>query len=142
MVIRVTHDTVFVDTSFWIALLTSGDQNYHAAQDFDMRGLRIVTSELVLAELLNYFANKDVHFKQFVVDYIVALQSRSDIKIVALRDTNFAQAFADYQKFLDQKWGLVDCASFAIMRKLNIDTALTFDADFKQAGFKRAPEWP
>ena len=30
----------------------------------------------------------------------------------------------------------VDCSSFAIMREQGIDTALTFDEDFRKAGFR------
>ena len=31
---------------------------------------------------------------------------------------------------------LVDCVSFVVMRELNVDTALAFDADFEREGFK------
>ena len=40
-----------------------------------------------------------------------------------------------YEKFNDKDWGLVDCVSFAVMLEREIFEVLTFDDDFKQAGF-------
>jgi predicted nucleic acid-binding protein len=37
----------------------------------------------------------------------------------------------------DKGWGLVDCASFAVMQDLGITEAFTDDRHFKQAGFRR-----
>lgn len=38
---------------------------------------------------------------------------------------------------LDKAWSLVDCSSFVIMQKLDIQEALTTDQHFGQAGFIR-----
>ena len=35
---------------------------------------------------------------------------------------------------------LVDCVSFVVMRKLEVGSALAFDADFQREGFARYPE--
>ena len=35
----------------------------------------------------------------------------------------------------DKEWSLVDCASFVVMDKQNISTALTGDRHFKERGF-------
>jgi uncharacterized protein len=47
----------------------------------------------------------------------------------------FADAFKLYQDRPDKDWSLTDCSSFLIMRRYGIDSALTHDKHFKQAGF-------
>jgi predicted nucleic acid-binding protein len=39
-------------------------------------------------------------------------------------------------QFADQRIGLTDCVSFAIMRRHKIRTAFTFDRHFRLAGFR------
>jgi len=43
---------------------------------------------------------------------------------------------ADFGKYKDKEWGLVDCISFVVMREKHIINALTSDEHFGQAGFK------
>jgi len=38
-----------------------------------------------------------------------------------------------------KKLSLVDCISFHVMRRLDIDTAFTFDGDFEDQGFAVLP---
>ena len=47
----------------------------------------------------------------------------------------FDKGLEIYEKFDDKDWGLVDCVSFAVMWEREIFEVLTFDDDFKQAGF-------
>jgi len=37
--------------------------------------------------------------------------------------------------FADKEWGITDCYSFAVMRSLGVNAALTADHHFEQAGF-------
>jgi predicted nucleic acid-binding protein len=47
------------------------------------------------------------------------------------------RAVEQYRRFSDKTWGLVDCASFVVMRERGITEAFTSDYHFEQAGFKR-----
>ena len=51
---------VFADTGYWIALLNPHDELHECAQQVSksLAPVRIVTSEMVLVELLNYFAGR------------------------------------------------------------------------------------
>jgi hypothetical protein len=62
---------------------------------------------------------------------------QSGVEIVAVRDEHFQQGCDLYARRKDKDWSLTDCISFVIMREYGIDSALTSDEDFEQAGFKR-----
>ena len=47
-----------------------------------------------------------------------------------------SRALSEYSQHADKSWGLVDCASFLVMRDLGISEAFTSDSHFEQAGFK------
>jgi predicted nucleic acid-binding protein len=42
-------------------------------------------------------------------------------------------------QFSDKRLSLTDCASFELMHRLGIDTAFTFDRDFRDCGFRMVP---
>lgn len=39
----------------------------------------------------------------------------------------------------DKEWSLTDCTSFVVMQDRGLTYAMTFDRDFKQAGFLTMP---
>ena len=47
------------------------------------------------------------------------------------------KALSFYDRREDKTWGLVDCASFAVMEDLGVTEAFTDDRHFEQAGFRR-----
>lgn len=63
------------------------------------------------------------------------LRTSKNTEIVEISTSLFVKGFETYQKYDDKDWGLVDCISFVVMRESGVMEALTFDGDFKQAGF-------
>jgi hypothetical protein len=51
---------IFADTFYWIALANPTDAFHHAAKTFDLKwpNAALVTTDEVLSEFLNYFADK------------------------------------------------------------------------------------
>jgi predicted nucleic acid-binding protein len=41
--------------------------------------------------------------------------------------------------YTDKEWSLADAISFAVMQRLRIDIAFSFDSDFRQYGFVVVP---
>lgn len=130
---------VFVDTSYWVGLFSQNDQHHDDAKKIsaELKKMRVVTTELVLTEFLNAMSNKGASLRSAAVKIVKGL--RHSAQVVDYNQTLFIPAFSDYEKFADKDWGLVDCTSFILMREKKIDTAVTFDGDFKQAGFQTIP---
>ncbi len=53
--------------------------------------------------------------------------------------TLFQEGWRLFQRHRDKRYSLTDCISFAVMKRLKIKTALTFDRHFLQAGFEKKP---
>lgn len=129
--------TVFVDAGYWIALLNPSDDLHHHAKAISnaMAPFNMITSEMVLTEVLNSFSRKDASFKKSTVGLIQDIRNDPTINVVSQSGELFRVAFELYRQRLDQAWSHTDCASFCIMQQRNITAALTHDRHFEQAGF-------
>lgn len=128
---------VFVDTGFWSARLNPHDQLHSRASSVaaTLGSARLVTSDLVLTELLNSFARAGEQLRGVAVALVRTLQAAADVDIVRLSPELFQAAVLLYADRQDKRWGLTDCTSFLIMRSRRIEQALTHDHHFEQAGF-------
>ena len=128
---------VFADTFYWFALLIRTDPWHEIAAllSLELAGVRVFTTEMVLAELLNGVSRLGPYHRSLATAEVIRLRSNPDVEIVAQSEKQFQDAFEYYHSRLDQSWGLTDCASFLVMRENGITHALTADRDFAQAGF-------
>jgi len=128
---------VFADTGYWIALLNPRDQLHAKAVGATQRlsGPRILTSEMVLAEVLNSFSDAGP-LRRAVASMVERLRSNRDVSIVPQTPEQFAGALQRYKQAADKTCSLTDCASFEVMEAEQIQTALTHDQHFAQAGFE------
>ena len=126
---------IFIDTLFVVALINPRDQ-YHAIASMlatDYEGYPLLTTDCVLLEIGNALAR---NFKAQSIEIVDDFITSTEVKIVHLNPQIFDKAYQIYKKYKDKEWGLVDCVSFIAMQEENVDTALTFDQHFIQAGFK------
>jgi hypothetical protein len=129
---------VFVDTSFVIALINDKDQYHAAAQKLADKYLRknLITTDAILLEIGNALAK---NFRMEAIETIKTLRNSPKTIVIEitgdLLENLFEKGFEIYEKYDDKDWGLVDCISFALMWQREISEVLTFDDDFKQAGF-------
>lgn len=137
MEVMADNRVVFVDTNYWIALLLPKDNNHVSANNLKstLFSAKMVTSELVLAEFLNFFSKKG-HFRTVAHKAVVALRQHPNIVIVSFAETPFDEAFDQYGSYPDKEWSLVDCSSFCLMRKRSISSAASYDKHFQQSGFE------
>ncbi len=131
-------DGVFLDTSGWIALLDEDDELHaQAATQLDeiVAARRpVFTTDWVIAETGNGVARVGVRrrFASAVDRFLASPKGR----LVRVDRELFQEALGLYDRTSDKSWGLVDCASFVVMRRENIFDALTADRHFPQAGFR------
>ena len=129
--------SVFADTGYRIALVNPRDQDHSRAVEVaaTLRGIRIVTSEWVLFELLNGVAESGHHLRSAAANTVSTLKTVPGSIVDCQSENIFSRALKLYSERIDKQWSLTDCASFLIMEKLGIDSALTADHHFQQAGF-------
>ncbi len=108
---------VFLDTNGWLALLNSSDALHAAASsvwsDLLRRGSTIFLTDWIIAETGNGLArtNARTHFPN-----AVALIRESPRARLISVSASLQAALDLYGSRPDKTWGLVDCASFLVIR--------------------------
>lgn len=129
---------IFADTWFWVALINKRDNCHELAirtnrSIAERGGVKIVTSEPILAELLNYFSKRGAFWRERALQGVRSIQARA---IVVSQDTrHFERSLSIYERFADKDCSLTDCSSFVIMWDRCIQHVITDDQDFERVGF-------
>jgi uncharacterized protein len=128
---------VFADTGYWVALLNPQDELHQKARELSNQidSLYIVTSEMVLAEILNDFSKRGEFLRRGAIELIENLYTHPNVTIVKQSSSQFQEGFLLYKQRRDKKWSITDCVSFKIMEEYQITEALAYDKHFEQAGF-------
>jgi predicted nucleic acid-binding protein len=133
--------SLFLDTSYLIAVESADDQHHKAASAHWANLLkspcRLVTSSYVLVEVVTLLNNRRSHSK--AVELGNNLLSSRLFNVVHVNEELFYAAWRYFQKHKDKRYSLTDCVSFLLMKKLGITEALTFDRHFVQSGFVKLP---
>jgi predicted nucleic acid-binding protein len=127
---------VFADTGYWIALVNPRDDLHTVAAAAGRRlgNAPIVTSELVLVELLNSLAAWGTYWRRTVIEFAGRLQQNAQVTIEPQTHGLFVDDLRRYRDRDDKGYRLTDCASMVIMEHLGIREALTGDHHFQQEG--------
>jgi len=127
---------IFVDTSFFKSIIDPDDDFHQKADEISQKlGKEVlVVSNFILDEsytLLRVRCGLDMVKK--LREYLFS--GNQEIKIVRVQVQDEAKA---WEWFLNPWKGLsyTDCTSFAVMKRLNLESVATFDKHFSQAGFK------
>ncbi|MCL5075747.1 MAG: PIN domain-containing protein [Chloroflexi bacterium] len=127
---------VFIDTSAYFALADDDDTNYHRAQAiltqlanqcsplFTTTFVVAKTHTLLLARLNQHIATK----------FLKEIEN-SSTTVVHPTLLDLKQARATVYKYADKNFSFTDAISFAVMERMNISYALSFDRHFAQYGF-------
>jgi predicted nucleic acid-binding protein len=131
-------NSVFADAGYWIALLNPRDVLHAKAREvsISLGTFRIITSEMVLTEVLNAFASRGELLRKAACSLVESIRSDVTSEIVEMTSGGFYDGLERYERRGDKTWGLTDCTSFLIMERHRITLALSADRDFRQAGFK------
>lgn len=130
---------IYVDTSAFLAILITDDQNHQRAMECWLNLLEeekplltnnyvLVESIVIIQKRLGLSKVRDFHEKllPFVtVDWMDGNQHEASIRFL----------FAANRRQLS----LVDCSSFESMRRMKIEKVFTFDTQFAEQGFEIIP---
>ncbi len=128
---------VFADTGYWVALLNPQDDLHPKATHLSksLQPVHIVTSEVVLTEVLNDFSKRGEFFRNLAIRLIDSLRAHANTTIIPQSSQQFDEALRLYSQRPDKEWSQTDCASFNIMGENGMTEALAYDKHFAQAGF-------
>ena len=128
---------VFADAGYWIAMLNLRDELHDnaVAVTEHLGEFGIVTTEMVLVEVLNFMAGAGEDRRKLASRMVERLEGSPDVEVVPQTGAQFRAAVARFASTADQRWSLTDCASFLVLEERNITEALAYDRDFEQAGF-------
>ena len=123
---------VFVDASFWVALMLRSDQNHSNARTLWDRALQHdwhrATTNRTLYEAATFVNGRRRH--DLAVDLLDIASSTGSVVDASELE---ADAIAIFRHHSDKQWSVVDCANFACIRERQSSLALAFDQDFAQA---------
>lgn len=128
---------LFVDTSMFYALINENDQFHNqAAQIWKKQKLQkaeLLTSNYILDETFTLIRQR--RGRKVLDEFRKSLLKIYEVKIIRVTVADEAGAW----DFILNDWAdlsFTDCVSFAMMKRLKLKQALTFDEHFKRAGFE------
>ena len=131
---------MFVDTSAYYALTDAGESRHVDAKaligQFVTVNVRLFTTNFVLAEthaLLLHRVGRVL--ARLVLDEIL----RSSTTTVRISARDEAAGWTIIQRYHDKDFSFTDATSFAVMDRLHITHAFTFDSDFVSYGVPCLP---
>ena len=127
---------VFVDTSFWIALISDREDRHTEAVALagqpEVRG-RLLSSNHVRGETWTFLRHRHGH--RVATAFLDRLEGTRRVNVVFVSEQLERQALGWLRRHDEREYSFVDATSFALMRSLKIRNALAFDSDFSAAGF-------
>lgn len=130
--------SIFADSVYWIALINPADQWFERAQTVsrNLGVTQIVTTNEVLTETLNYYAESGEYKRIAAATLIRSVLLNVDIEVVASNQESFFNGLTLYELRRDKGYSLTDCISMKICRERQIFEILTHDFHFTQESFQ------
>lgn len=127
---------IFVDTSFWVAIVNPRDTFHEAARDLIRAtdSARLTTSNILVGETWTRLNSRCGH--RTAVAALDSITASPRLQIASVDEGLEADAFSWLRKRDERAYSFADATSFALMKRERISRALTFDSDFEAAGFE------
>ncbi|MGE3712518.1 MAG: type II toxin-antitoxin system VapC family toxin [Hyphomicrobiaceae bacterium] len=127
--------TIFVDSSVWFAAAVTKDRGNLRAKAILREADELLTSDHVLIETwLLLRSRSGRHAAEQFWDGL----RRGAARLETVSPSDLDAAWRIGEAFRDQDFSLVDRTSFALMERLGITTAASFDNDFAVYRYGRA----
>lgn len=129
--------TIFADTLYLVATCLPEDQWHEKAKEvsLELGPFQSVTTETVLIEMLNFFAEYKTSVRQAAADFAYRLLDDPNVEVVPHSTETLLAGLELYEARLDKGYSLTDCIAMNAMRERGITKILTHDHHFAQEGF-------
>lgn len=130
---------LFLDTAGWFAAISPREKGHVEArtvyEDAARRGLRLVTTPLVIAEVHTLMLRwRD---PQTAAGFLAfAFNPKAHAVTEVDRELIDAAIARWIRRYADQSFSLCDVVSFEVMRRARLSRCLTFDRHFVVAGYQ------
>ena len=130
---------LLADTGALIALLRPGDRHHAAATRFarSRPHPEFLLTNLILNELVTRLRALDDASRAADAGRRFLASTRYEVLFVDEPLMN--AALARLEQFHDKRLSLTDCVSFELMDRFRLQAAFTFDADFRDCGYRMVP---
>jgi len=132
---------IFVDTGAWIAIADKNDQYAKIATKFYtnliIQRSNLFTSNLVLVETFNLLS-RTIGSKS-TTKFGDALKTNVFLTVESITLVDWERGWKIFGKYDDKDFSFTDCTSFALMERLKVKSAFSFDVHFRQYGFTVFP---
>ncbi|OGP11591.1 MAG: hypothetical protein A2055_00355, partial [Deltaproteobacteria bacterium GWA2_47_9] len=120
---------IFIDTGAWYAVVDKKDPDHKQAETFLKNNKTpLLTTNFIFDETVTLLRSRLGW--STAKDFGQNLKLSSFASIVVVKDEDEERAWQIFLKYKDQDFSFTDCTSFAIMERLKLDTAFSFDSHF------------
>lgn len=127
---------IFVDTAAFLAIENRRDAHHQEALTFrDVcleAGETLITSDYVLDESYTIIRLRAGH--AVAVEFGEDVRASRVLRIEYINPEVLEEAWRIFKAFADKEFSFTNCTSFALMERLHISTAFTFDEHFREYG--------
>lgn len=129
---------IFVDTGAWYALVDANDPDHASARKFFRKNsLPLATTNFVFDETVTLLRKR--------LGWAAAHEFGNRLKISGFVGLVFVagddedRAWDIFRQYRDKDFSYTDCTSFAVMDRLKVKTAFTFDSHFAAMEYQVVP---
>ncbi len=129
---------LFVDTGAWYAVTDKHDPDHQSAvQLLTSNTFPLITTNFVFDETITLLRNR-LGWKT-AMEFGQKIKSSRLVTIIAVNGDDENRAWEIFLKYKDKDFSYTDCTSFAVMQRLKLDTAFSFDSHFQTMKFTVVP---
>ncbi len=125
----------FADACYFIALINPRDQLHKKAVAASKTRRRLLITEEVLTEILNFYCKHGAHFREKATKVVESIIGDPNITVVPQTRESFKRGLRFYGMRTDKDYSLVDCISMETMKDRDIVDILSNDNHFTQEKF-------
>jgi uncharacterized protein len=129
---------IFVDTSAWYALVDSDHADHgKAAAFFSANTTPLITTNAIFSETVTLIRYRIGH--DAALSFGRKMKESTFVRLVPVAQADEERAWDIFSRYRDQDFSYADCTSFAVMQRMKIGTAFTFDRHFTVMKFAVVP---